>query len=58
MALRYSGVLIIPISCDEGYFYRVQLGTYDDLYAARTELDKLRGQGFKDAFVVSVDEGK
>jgi rare lipoprotein A len=58
MAMRYTGVYIIPILCDDGYFYRVQLGTYNDLYAARTELDNLKSQGFNDAFVVSVDEGK
>ncbi len=40
-----------------GYFFRVQVGNYQDLVMAKNELDKFKAGGFPDAFVVAV-EGK
>jgi rare lipoprotein A len=39
----------------DGLWYRVQVGSYNDLVVARSELDKFRSNGFPDAFVISVE---
>lgn len=38
-----------------GNLYRVQVGMHQDLLLARQEVDRLRGRGFADAFVLAVD---
>ena len=40
-----------------GLFYRVQVGAYEDILAAKEEMERLRTRGFPDAFVIAV-EGK
>jgi rare lipoprotein A len=36
-------------------FYRVQVGAYKDILAAQQELERLRHNGFEDAFVVAME---
>lgn len=46
-----------PFALGGQYFYRVQVGSYRDIVLAKQEQERLRHQGFPDAFVVAV-EGK
>jgi rare lipoprotein A len=39
-----------------GPYYRVQVGAYRDLVVARQEMERLKQQGFADAFVVAMEE--
>lgn len=58
MAGAYNNnIQVCPVTNREGNFFRVQVGSYQDLVVARQELERLRSNGFKDAFVVAM-EGK
>lgn len=53
---QYAETQVRPFYYRGVYFYRVQLGSYDDLVKALGEMEKLRQQGFKDAIVVGLEE--
>ena len=38
-----------------GLWYRVQVGSYQDLVVAKAELERFRSNGFPDAFVIAVE---
>lgn len=55
MATDYRASQVLPY-LDRGLqLYRVQVGTYSDIELARWEMEKLRGKGFGDAFVVAME---
>jgi rare lipoprotein A len=39
----------------DGLWYRVQVGSYQDLVVAEAELERFRSNGFPDAFVIAVE---
>ena len=39
----------------DGLWYRVQIGSYQDLVVAKAELERFRSNGFPDAFVIAVE---
>ena len=39
----------------DGLWYRVQVGSYQDLVVARAEVESFRSKGFPDAFVIAVE---
>jgi len=39
----------------DGLWYRVQAGSYTDLVVASEEMNRLRSNGFPDAFVIAVE---
>ena len=39
----------------DGLWYRVQVGSYQDLVVAKAELERFRSSGFPDAFVIAVE---
>jgi rare lipoprotein A len=57
MTPAYGAVQVTPFDNRGALFYRVQVGRYEDLVIARQEMERLRHQGFADAFVVAL-EGK
>ena len=57
MQTGYETIQIVPFSGRDGYGYRVQVGSYGDILIAQQEMQRLRGNGFADAFVVAM-EGK
>ncbi len=56
MAGRYGKTEVIAYNNQGTVYYRVQVGSYGDLQAARQETVKLRGNGFEGAFAVASDE--
>lgn len=57
MSQGFKDIQVSPFSYQGFNYYRVQVGMYRDILLARQELDRLRQQGFNDAFVVAM-EGK
>ena len=57
MSKAYKSIQVVPFAYRGSSFYRVQVGAYKDLMVAGQEQERLRRQGFKDAFVVAI-EGK
>jgi len=57
MSRTHKDVAVSYVTSRAGDFHRVQVGTYQDILVARKELDALRGNGYRDAFVVAM-EGK
>jgi rare lipoprotein A len=57
MQKGYTTIQILPFSDLDGYRYRVQVGSYQDILLAQEEMRRLRSNGFADAFVVAM-EGK
>lgn len=55
MATAYGATQVQPYSERGLQFYRVQVGTYNDIQLAQREMEKLRGKGFGDAFVVAME---
>ena len=55
MASRYNEVQILPFTHEGRLFYRVQVGSFKDILVAQQELERLRRQGFGDAFVIASD---
>ena len=53
----YTATQILPFLDRDGYRYRVQVGSYQDILLAQEEMKRLRSNGFADAFVVAM-EGK
>jgi rare lipoprotein A len=49
-------VQVVPVEHGGSSFYRVQVGSYRDLLVAQREQERLRRQGFRDAFVVAVED--
>lgn len=56
MATRYKNIQVLPFDDNGSRFYRVQIGSFRDLVVAQQALQQLRGQGFGDAFVVSLED--
>lgn len=50
----YNAVRVQPAETDIGSVFRVQVGKYNDIVEAEKELQRLRGSGFHDAFVVAM----
>lgn len=50
-----EGIQVFPAGAGEEQFYRVQVGAYQDLMLAQREMERLRQNGFKDAFVVAME---
>jgi len=57
MAGAKTEARISQVSDKGGNLYRVQVGNYQDLLAAKQDVDRYRSKGFSDAFVLAV-EGK
>ena len=57
MAKSYRDTQVSSFNHHGDDFYRVQVGAFQDLVVARQELEKLRRNGFADAFVIAA-EGK
>lgn len=57
MAQGFKEIQVSPSNYGGTTLYRVQVGAYRDLVMAQNETERLRGQGFGDAFVVAM-EGK
>lgn len=55
MKNAHRDVMVYAVNDRSSSIYRVQVGTYSDLMAARDELAKLQRSGFGDAFVVAAD---
>jgi rare lipoprotein A len=51
----YGTIQVLPFSDRDGYRYRVQVGSYSDLFMAQEEMKRLRNSGFADAFVVAME---
>jgi rare lipoprotein A len=56
MQNAYGTIQILPFSDQDGYHYRVQVGSYKDLLLAQEEMKRLRHNGFADAFVVAMED--
>lgn len=52
---RYDQINIVPFDIEKNKFYRVQVGIFNDLYKARTEMAVLSKAGHKGTFIVSVE---
>lgn len=52
---NFKTIQILPFSHEGNLFYRVQVGTYEDLIMAQQEMQKLRQNGFGDAFVIAME---
>jgi rare lipoprotein A len=57
MAGGFKETQVSPYGYEGATLYRVQVGAYQDLVLAQQELERLKYQGFGDAFVVAM-EGK
>lgn len=55
MSGRNRETQVSQASDTNGNFYRVRVGLYQDIMIARQELDRLRSNGFPDAFVIAVE---
>ena len=55
MSKSYQSIQVVPFAYRGSSFYRVQVGSYRDLVVAKQEQERLRHQGFRDAFVVAVE---
>ena len=55
MQKGYEAIQIVPFSDRDGYHYRVQVGSYQDILIAQEEMKRLRNNGFTDAFVVAME---
>jgi rare lipoprotein A len=55
MQKGYITIQILPFSDSDGYRYRVQVGSYQDILLAQEEMRRLRSNGFADAFVVAME---
>jgi len=55
MRKGYEAVQIVPYADRDGDRYRVQVGAYQDLLIAQEEMNRLRNNGFADAFVVAME---
>jgi rare lipoprotein A len=55
MIARYDRIQILPFELEGDIFYRVQIGSYQDLLLARQEMYRLRRTGFGDAFVIAME---
>ncbi len=55
MLAAYPRIQILPFNHQGETFYRVQVGSYQDLLIARREMDKLRQKGFGDCFVIAME---
>jgi rare lipoprotein A len=53
---QYGKAEVIPYNNQGTIYYRVQIGAYGDLQAARQETLRLRGSGFDGAFAVASEE--
>jgi len=53
---KYDQINIIPFDIEQNKFYRVQVGTFNDLYKAREETALLEKKGLKGTFIVSVEK--
>jgi rare lipoprotein A len=51
----YGTIQVLPFSDRDGSRYRVQVGSYADLFMAQEEMKRLRNSGFADAFVVAME---
>jgi rare lipoprotein A len=51
----YTTTQILPFLDRDGYRYRVQVGSYQDILLAQEEMKRLRSNGFADAFVVAME---
>ena len=56
MSKNYKSIQVVPFAYRGSSFYRVQVGSYQDLVVAKQEQERLRHQGFRDAFVVAVED--
>ncbi len=57
MAGANTEARISQVSDKGGNLYRVQVGNYQDLLAAKQDVDRYKSRGFSDAFALAV-EGK
>jgi rare lipoprotein A len=55
MARGFRDTQVSPFLYQGFSFYRVQVGFYQDILIAKQELERLRSQGFGDAFVVAME---
>lgn len=55
MLTAYNKIQILPFVHEGETFYRVQVGSYQDLLLARQEMGKLRQEGFGDCFVIAME---
>jgi len=56
MQKGYPVIQVFPFSDQEGYRYRVQVGSFQDILLAQEEMKRLRNSGFSDAFVVALED--
>ncbi len=57
LSRRYANVSVVPFYNREKLFYRVRIGTFEDLHKAQSVLESIRKE-FPDAFVVAQEEQK
>jgi rare lipoprotein A len=55
MQKGYETIQVVPFLDRDGHRFRVQVGSYQDLFAAQGEMKRLRSNGFADAFVVAME---
>lgn len=55
LAPGYREIQVLPGMSEGGSIFRVQVGRFQDLMIAQQELQRLRGSGFQDAFVVAME---
>lgn len=55
MSQSYKETQVSPFAYHGDQFFRVQVGSYQDLVLAQQELERLRRSGFPDAFVVAME---
>ncbi len=56
MSSRYADRKVTKGTEVSGTWYRVHVGLYQDLVLAKQEMERLRQQGFPDAFVVAMED--
>jgi rare lipoprotein A len=52
---KYDQINIIPFDIKQNKFYRVQVGTFNDLYKAQEEITRLSKAGHRGTFTVAVE---
>ncbi|SPF44986.1 RlpA-like lipoprotein (fragment) [Syntrophobacter sp. SbD1] len=55
MARQNLEIRITDKPVRNGLWYRVQVGSYQDLVVAKAELERFRANGFPDAFVIAIE---